>query len=596
MKERTFADPIRAAFRRLASVPGGIRATMAGLVRSGVGLPAALAGVLAAPCSAHAGSSYLAVWSSDKETDDPNNPNGLNTDFLAIIDADPHSRTYGKVVNTASLQSVPGANLLNDLKLTDALGLTAKYGLPATGIPSDALNEAHHMTHDPIVVGGRSYLYLGGLISANVFRCDVTDPLKIPTCPLVTSAKDVQNFSGVDDFKQAPNGNLLVTYMGAKNLTTPGGLVELGLDGSVVGEYAAAKPGGPMRYIRSVNGVTDTGLLAHPHGLDFRQDLNVLVTTDYADPLSLAISPTLYGITEDCGTTVRFWDLSNLKAGPTAIAQLPVGTGREALFRNNAPEGVMQVALTHLHEHKGVFASTMGGGSIWYAPDATAAQPEFRMIYRIGPGSAAPVFFITPDDRFLVQPIQGVWSPGDAVYNRDYPGEHSRRVLVLDIQKLLRARTLVKCAAPPVVTDANGIIQLIPARNNGAEDCPTVTGTLNLDSQANFDTHSGPHYLAFDHETRRVAAANYFVQLTPFTLPGLHEAGDDRVCMSRLTQTGQLVLDAAFKDELTGAPCVAMDRPKSYRWPNHGKTGAAKPHMLAFINVDAEQEQDRDRD
>jgi hypothetical protein len=39
-----------------------------------------------------------------------------------------------------------------------------------------------------------------------------------------------------------------------------------------------------------------------------------------------------------------------------------------------------------------------------------------------------------------------------------------------------------------------------------------------------------------------------------------------------------------------------MDRPKSYRWPNHGKTGAAKPHMLAFINVDAEQEQDRDRD
>jgi hypothetical protein len=58
------------------------------------------------------------------------------------------------VVNTASLQSVPGANLLNDLGLTDPLGLTTKYGLPSTGIPSDALNEAHHMTHDPIVVGG----------------------------------------------------------------------------------------------------------------------------------------------------------------------------------------------------------------------------------------------------------------------------------------------------------------------------------------------------------------------------------------------------------------------------------------------------------
>jgi hypothetical protein len=494
------------------------------------------------------------------------------------------------VVNTASLESVPGANLLNDLGLTDPLGLTTKYGLPSTGIPSDALNEAHHMTHDPIVVGGHRYLYLGGLISANVFRCDVTDPLDIPTCALVTSAAEVKNFSGVDDFKQAPNGNLLVTYMGAKDLTTPGGLVELGLDGAVVGEYAAAKTGGPTRYIPSVNGVTDTGLLAHPHGLDFRRDLNVLVTSDYADPLSMATSLTLDGITEDCGTTVRFWDLSDLQAGPKAIAQLPVGNGREASFRNNAPEGVMQVGLTHLHEHKGVFASTMGGGSIWYAPDATAAQPEFRMVYRVGPGAAAPVFFITPDDRFLVQPIQGAWSPGDAVYNRDYRGEHSRRVLVLDIQKLLRARTLVKCAAPPVVTDANGIIQHIPDRNNGAEDCPTVTGTLNLDSQANFDTHGGPHFLAFDHETRRVAAANYFVQLTPFNLPGLHQAGDDRVCVARMTQTGQLVLDTEFKDELTSRPCVSMDRPQSYRWPNHGKTGAAKPHMLAFINLDDDRD------
>jgi hypothetical protein len=248
----------------------------------------------------------------------------------------------------------------------------------------------------------------------------------------------------------------------------------------------------------------------------------------------------------------------------------------------------------------------MGGGSIWYAPDATAAEPEFRLIYRIGPGASAPVFFVTPDDRFLVQPIQGVLSPGDppptgltvSAYNRDYDGEHSRRVIVLDIQNLLRARTLVKCDAPPVITDANGIIQRITARNNGAEDCPTVTGTLNLDSPENFLTHGGPHFVAFDHETRRVAATNYFVQLTPFNLPGLHEAGDDRVCMARLTQTGHLVLDREFKDELSGQPCVAMDRPASYRWPNRGRSGAAKPHAAAFINVDEDQDQDlhQDRD
>jgi hypothetical protein len=555
-----------------------------------------LACAVAASWTADAGSSYLAVWSSDKETDDK--PGVLNTDFLAIIDADPKSRTYGKVVNTASMEGVPGANLLNDLGLTDALELSAKYGLRATGIPAHALNEAHHMTHDPIVIGKDRYLYMGGLISANIFRCDVTNPLHIPTCPLVTTATDVKNFSGVDDFLQAPNGKLLVTYMGAKNLTTPGGLVEIDLEGTVFEEYTAAKPGGPTRYMPNVDGKTDTGLLAHPHGIDARPDLDLLVTSDYADPLTLATSLTVQGETEDCGTTVRFWKLSDLKAGPTAIVQVPVGKGRESYFRHNAPEGVMSVALPHLHEHKGVFAATMGGGTIWYAPDATAAELEFRMIYRVGPGASPAVFFITPDDRFLVQPIQGVLSLPDnkGIYNRDYPGEHSRRVIVLDIQKLLRARTLVKCGAPPVDTDAKGFITKITAANNGAEDCPTVTGTLYLDSPENDATHGGPHFLAFDHETLRVAAANYFVQLTPFTLPGLHEAGDDRVCMARLTHTGQLVLDTAFKDELTGRPCVAMDRPASYRWPNRGRTGAAKPHAMAFINVDEEKEQDQDQD
>jgi len=83
-----------------------------------------LACALGASWAAQAGSSYLAVWSSDKGTDDK--PGILDTDFLAIIDADPKSRTYGKVVNTASMESVADANLLNDLALTDALGLTDK--------------------------------------------------------------------------------------------------------------------------------------------------------------------------------------------------------------------------------------------------------------------------------------------------------------------------------------------------------------------------------------------------------------------------------------------------------------------------------------
>jgi hypothetical protein len=145
------------AIRSLARTCSGIADTIFTGAQKSLLFSATLTCALANSWTAYAGSNYLAVWSSDKETDD--RPGVLNTDFLAIIDADPKSRTYGKVVNTASLDRVPGANLLNDIglepgdvTLTDFLGLTEKYGLPATGIPSDALNEAHHMTHDPIVV------------------------------------------------------------------------------------------------------------------------------------------------------------------------------------------------------------------------------------------------------------------------------------------------------------------------------------------------------------------------------------------------------------------------------------------------------------
>ena len=105
-------------------------------------LTAALCCGVAVSSTAQAGSSYLAVWSSDKEKQD----SVCNTDFLAIIDADPRSSTYGKVVNTASLQRVPGKNLLNDLGFTEALGLTAKYNLPKSGLAVEcAQRSASHV-------------------------------------------------------------------------------------------------------------------------------------------------------------------------------------------------------------------------------------------------------------------------------------------------------------------------------------------------------------------------------------------------------------------------------------------------------------------
>jgi hypothetical protein len=308
--------------------------------------------------------------------------------------------------------------------------------------------------------------------------------------------------------------------MGAKDLTTPGGLVEIDANGDVLGEYDAAQPGGPVRYIPSVTGVTDTGRLAHPHGIDLRQDLGVVVTSDFADPDSIAANTIAWNPKQDLGTTVRVWDISHLDAGPQKIIHVPAGRGVESNSTQNATEGLMEIGATHLHRHRGVFTASMMGGTLFYSPDITGPSPVVREVYDIGPAAGAGIFDITPDDRYLILAVSGVLSPGDPNFDRDYRGEHSRCLLAFDIRRLLAAGQRVECDAPRIVIGADGFTQKILAHNNGAKDCPKVAGLVNLDTPENFASHGGPHFIAVDHESRRVAAANYFVQLTPFGLPG----------------------------------------------------------------------------
>lgn len=520
---------------------------------------------------------FLLVWASDRKTDD----NVLDPDFLAVIDADRQSATYGKVLTTAPIEAVPGKHLL------------AELGLGPANLPSNVLNEAHHMNEEPYIgPDGHKYLFPAGLISANIFKCDVTDPRNIPECKLVVDSSKVANFSGTDDLRALPNGNLIATYMGSKGLTTPGGLVEFTPNGNVVAEYAAAKPGGPTRYRPSVTGETDTGLLAHPHGLDLRTDLDILVTSDHADPFSLA-SSTPTDQHQDFGTTIRVWKLSNLAAGPQKIIQAPDGPRVEGNMQNpqspepihEEPEGLMAVGLLHRPQHKGAFVASMCGGAIFYTPDITAANPEFKEVYDFGPCTGASVFTITRDDNHLIIPVAGVQSPGDPKFDRDYPGEHARRVVVLDIRRLLQAKNNIKCGPPAVTNGPDGFTTGFTGHNNGAADCPVEVGMVNVDSEENYATHGGPHFTVLDQAQRRVAFSNYFVDLNGFGLPGTGSGGDDRICIATLKNGGQLTLDAQFRDELTGDVCLDFNRPTSYTWPNRGATGNAKPHAMVFIHV-----------
>lgn len=703
---------------------------------------------------------YLLVWSGDQVLDD-----GIygQPDFLAVIDATVGSRTYGQVVNTALMPAIFGQHLLSETEnvvdnLAQKIDARSPTGMGdaldgGLSLPSSTLNESHHfnaeLRTDPIT--GRRYLYLGGLISSNVFACDVTDPMHIKPvpgttpsevnpltwngaapadniCGLAVGSQELKRTSGVDDMKLLPNGNIVVSQMGYKGaindgapgpfgrytiakmdnlphdasrfgatltptLQTPGGLLEFDASGRVIGEYPAGIPLGarypagplageriaPLRFrARHYLGETtpiDTGPEAHPHGIGLRADLDsrspywgyyhpagmaasdaslvrgkgILVTSDYADPVSLAVSNDM-DTNVDHGTTVRFYHLNRLQDGPYAVVQMPDGARVESIEQNEEPEGLMAMATTNLPTHTGMFVASMGGGAIYYSHDITAPKPEFQLVYDFGPGAGPSVFFVSADDRYLVVPKGAMISPGmqDAngeLYNRDYPTEHDREVVVLDISQLTSGNQRPLCRAAPSsafaqdgkpqagsgastttgpnpsvaphsehVAIGSGASRFWP--NNAASDCPVAVSTVKFNSPANIASMGGPHIVVPDASQSRVAVSQYFVDLRrypvtgvwtlfgiqpfdPFDgkgnslgysrdfLPGTGSVGDNTVCMMGFDRsTGRLGLDIGFADATTNGTtvqrgCISWQRKN---WP-HGSTGYASPHSITFMDA-----------
>lgn len=651
---------------------------------------------------------YLIVNTSDQYMDGKNQspldgvlglpPGALpDADFLAVIDANPLSPTYGHVVNTAEMPAVYGQHLLSVTEnfvdnALGALGLpnhgvlnytggplnqdilggvpnfnSATNGLPpVVPAPSSVLNEMHHHSVVPTVQpNGTIDTYYGGLISSNIFGCDITNPMDIHPAPfstleniplhadqttnlcgLTVSAAVNNTFSGADDLEWNPvNGHYYVSMMGAGAnrgggnfaggpagfvslppvLTTPGGVQELDpFTGAVVGEYSAVPthsvPGyglyangtamlGPKRYaprtqivmggvdgngncngqplcvpgvapynqlghdtgaVNLATGVDqgpDAGLLAHPHGIGLRTDLvgtigdkngkkigtttgGILVNSDYADPVSLALTGSGSGPStsaQDLGTTVRFWNLGNLSAGPYAVAQVPDGPRHELNQIHEEPEGLMAMRVMHRHGDKGMFAASMCGGALYYAPDITVAQPKFTEVFDFGPCTGASVFTITQDDHYIIMPVAGIQEPGDPVYNRDYVGEHAARIAVLDISALLAHGNSFRCNAAPAAAWNNtgpvtplgqnstvgpsGIVYNNPGDtenggvywpNNGASDCPKLIDTVDYSTAGghpgNVTSRGGPHFVVHDGFDRYVATSNYFVDLRKFAI------------------------------------------------------------------------------
>src|SRR5437763_1292179 len=180
------------------------------------------------------GEPYLAVWAGDADR--------KSSDFLAILDADPTSATYGKVLRT--------------------------YPVRSRG------NEPHNVNVEP---RADRRLFAGGLLTNRTFVFDLRQPLA-GKLVAVDDAGPQRRLWGPHDFVSLPNGRVAVTcvdparYRGdpVELVTAAGGLLELTSDGQPVREIPAPDPAA-------------RGLIIAPAGAAAALALDRLVTTDRGD-------------------------------------------------------------------------------------------------------------------------------------------------------------------------------------------------------------------------------------------------------------------------------------------------------------------------
>jgi hypothetical protein len=268
----------------------------------------------------------LIVWGSDKAHIAP--------DFLAVIDFDRHSRTYGKVLDTVPLA-----------------------GAGAVG------NEPHHvgLSHD-----GRT-LALGGLLSVlrgqeQVFFFDVTDPRH----PAFIRSDNPPGASITDEFGALRNGGFLVTFMGGANGAQPGRVVEYDKDTGYVQTWPAVPP--------------EDGF--NPHGLAIDEAHNLMLTSDFICPLR-----TLHvhgGGVADVRGSVRVWDLADRSITKTIAVGDPA-----------RPAGTMEVQLIPRDRRLRAFTAGMIDGKLYLVDtQAGTATPVFDFeVFSTGGVPSMPQLF-----------------------------------------------------------------------------------------------------------------------------------------------------------------------------------------------------------
>jgi len=143
------------------------------------------------------GSHYLFVWSGDDDHAD--------SDFLAVVDADSSSPSYGRVLTTVTVGAV------------DLMPHHTEYEFPSGDT-----------------------LFANGFKSGRSFLFDLSDPVH----PSVAGEfQTAMGYGFPHSFARLANGHVLATFQSqAGAYVPPGGLVELGPDGAAIRAASVATP------------------------------------------------------------------------------------------------------------------------------------------------------------------------------------------------------------------------------------------------------------------------------------------------------------------------------------------------------------------
>lgn len=212
---------------------------------------------------------YLFAWTGDAASQ--------GNDFLAVIDADPKSASYGKLVTT----------LATDQK-TELIHHT-EYTMPASGM-----------------------LFANDHYAGRTFIFDVNNPLHPKT---ITSFTDRVGYMHPHSYVRLPNGHVLATFQHAHHgdsAAKSGALVELDDHGEVIRSASSADPAFP-------------NALLWPYGLAVLPDIDRVVVTN-----SSMHSEGIFN-----GVTYQVFRLSDLKLLKTSY--LDVGDNRYAHISPEEP-------------------------------------------------------------------------------------------------------------------------------------------------------------------------------------------------------------------------------------------------------------------